>query len=261
VRAAPFPAGPAANMDPMTDPLDPLYGAPQPARREPDDQDGFGPPRRQPVFNAPPATVVLVLAILGIFALLHVVPMRTANILAFELGLVPERIRLAMAEPFSGLGLHAAATLVSHAFVHWDFIHVAVNAGFLLAFGSLIERIAGPVRFTAVFVLSAVAGALVQLLFAGDGFSIMFGASGGVSGCMGAAVRLMLADRLDPRRRRLGLNLILVLVGLNLLMGVFGGGLFGLDAAIAWQAHLGGFVAGFLMLKPSAAGPARPAAA
>lgn len=245
-------------MDAMTDPIDPLYGAPQAARRDADDR---GRPPRQPVFNAPPATMVLVLAILGVFALLHLVPMRMANVLAFELGLVPDRIRLGLAEPLSWAALHGAATLVSHAFVHWDVIHVAVNAGFLLAFGSLIERIAGPVRFAAVFVLSAIAGALIQLLFVGDGFAIMFGASGGVSGLMGAAVRLMLADRLDPRRRRLGLNLIFVLVGLNLLMGLFGGGLFGLDAAIAWQAHLGGFVAGFLMLRPSAAGPASRASA
>jgi membrane associated rhomboid family serine protease len=89
----------------------------------------------------------------------------------------------------------------------------------------------------------------------------MFGASGGVSGAMGAAVRLMLADRLDPQRRRLGLNLILALIGLNLLFALFGGALMGLDAGVAWQAHLGGFVAGFLMLRPGAAGPPRPAAA
>jgi membrane associated rhomboid family serine protease len=246
----------------MTDPRDPpssrAFGEPDPAAPRP---PLAGPPPRQPAFNAPPVTVVLVLAILGVFAVLRLAPARLSQTLVIELSLIPDRVWLALADPLSGTGLLAAVNLVSHAFVHWDLIHVAANVGFLLAFGSLVERAAGPVKFGAVFVLSAVAGALIQLLFAGDGFSLMFGASGGVSGAMGAAVRLMLADRLDAQRRRLGLNLILALVGLNLLFALFGGAIMGLDAGVAWQAHLGGFAAGFLMLRPGAAGPPRAAAA
>jgi membrane associated rhomboid family serine protease len=77
----------------------------------------------------------------------------------------------------------------------------------------------------------------------------LFGASGAVSGCIGAFCRLMLATH-DPGRRRLALNLIGFTIIANVLFALFGGGLMGLDAQVAWQAHIGGFLAGFALGTP-----------
>ena len=76
---------------------------------------------------------------------------------------------------------------------------------------------------------------------------LMHGASGAVTGCMGGTVRLMMSGGADPAGRRFALVFVAVLFVLNLLFGVFGPTLLDLDARIAWQAHIGGFIAGFLI--------------
>ncbi|MEQ8964745.1 MAG: rhomboid family intramembrane serine protease [Azospirillaceae bacterium] len=213
------------------------------------------PPPREPAINAPPGTLGLVVVILAFFAVIRLGPEGLQHTLIVELSVIPGRAMLALADPLSGTGLLAAANLVSHTLVHYDLIHVLANAGFLLAFGSLVERVVGTRRFLTLFALSAALGAVVQiaadrLAGAGD-MTVMFGASGGVAGAMGAAVALMIFHRGGRAARRLGLNLILALVVVNLLFALFGGAILGVDADIAWEAHLAGFAAGFLMLGPA----------
>ena len=75
---------------------------------------------------------------------------------------------------------------------------------------------------------------------------------------LGDRVSLALADPRKPVRR-MATNLVLVMLGLNLAVGLFGGAVMGVDADIAWQAHLGGFAVGFLLARPPARRPERPA--
>lgn len=206
--------------------------------------------QRQPVFNVPPVTLALVLAMAAGFAGLQLAPEAWAVPIVHRLSVVPAEIRDAVTAPVgAGAVLGEAATLVTHAFIHVDPLHFAINAGFLLAFGSACERVMGGARFLTLFLVSAAAGAAVQIAADWGQVLLMFGASGGVSGCMGGIARLLLADRTDPRRRRFAFNLIVVLFLMNLLLGAFGGALLGVDAEIAWQAHIGGFVAGFLLAR------------
>ncbi len=85
----------------------------------------------------------------------------------------------------------------------------------------------------------------------------MVGASGAISGLMGAAARTMdyqggVGPVLGPRVISLGLGWLAV----NLIMAVVGG-FPGMGGAVAWEAHLFGFVAGVLLIGPFArwAGP------
>ena len=91
---------------------------------------------------------------------------------------------------------------------------------------------AGTFAFVAIFVLTAVAGALAFLLLAGN--AIMIGASGAVFGLLAVVLRW--------RSRPIALwRILLVLALVSLPAGfVFG-------AAVAWQAHLGGFLAGWAL--------------
>jgi len=253
LAAPPLAAPPLAAM-PAPDPDRPAGrrgapggpGAPPPFEPPP-------PPPRQPAVNAPPGTLGLVVAILAVFALIRLGPPGLQHALIVELSVVPARAMAGLAAPLSVPGLKAAANLVTHTLVHYDLIHVLANAGFLLAFGSLVERAVGGRRFLVLFALSAAAGAVVQIaadrLGGGAEMTVMFGASGGVAGAMGAAVNLMIFQR-GGQSRRLGLNLIVALVVVNLLFAFFGGALLGVDADIAWEAHLAGFVAGFVLLVP-----------
>ncbi len=223
------------------------------------------PPPRQRMFNAPPVTLRLCLAITAAFALIQVLPPAWERAVLEWGGLVPLKVYLALWAEIPVLeSLAILASFFSHAFVHLDFIHFATNAGFLLAFGSAVERILGSKGFLTLFVCSVVAGGLAQLALTPEvrglllggpeaalrpgaidaARSVLIGASGGVSGAMGAAIRYML---IDPRHRRMALVLTALLVAMNAVMAVLGAGVVGADGTIAWQAHAGGFLAGFLI--------------
>jgi len=60
-------------------------------------------------------------------------------------------------------------------------------------------------------------------------------------------VRVLLRPGSDPQRRRFALTFVAVLFVLNMVLGQLGPGVMGVDAQIAWEAHIGGFLAGFLI--------------
>ncbi|MGP1394955.1 MAG: rhomboid family intramembrane serine protease [Inquilinaceae bacterium] len=193
----------------------------------------------------PPATLTLTLIILGIFLLLRILPDSMGQLAVALFALFTPRFGMALetADPLQLL--LSGVSLVTHAFLHLSWLHVGVNAGFLLAFGSAYERLAGGRAMVTVFVLAAIGGGLTQTL--SDDFAFVLGASGGVAGLMGAVMRVMMTDPASARRRRLGRSAVLALIGINLLIGLFGGGVVGLNAGIAWQAHLGGLAVGLLL--------------
>lgn len=205
-----------------------------------------GPGGQAPVFNVPPVTLVAVLAIVAVYGLLQLLlPGIERLVVAFSV--VPARIAQTLADPGFGAVLLDATSLVSHALIHTEFLHMAVNAGFLLAFGSFCERALGRDHFIWLLLGSAIGGAVVQVLIDWGAILVMFGASGAVSGCMGGMVRVLLRPGSDPHRRRFALTFVAVLFVLNLVIGQLGPGVMGVEAQVAWEAHIGGFLAGFLI--------------
>lgn len=200
----------------------------------------------QPAFNVPPVTLAAVAAIVGVHVLLQVLlPGIERLVVAFSV--VPARIAQTLADPGPGAVLLDAASLVTHALIHTEMLHMAVNAGFLLAFGSFCERTLGRNHYIGLLLGSAIGGALVQVAMDWGAVLVMFGASGAVSGCMGGMVRVMLRPGSDPHRRRFALTFVGVLFVLNLVLGQLGSGMMGGEVQIAWEAHIGGFLAGFLI--------------
>ena len=158
-------------------------------------------------------------------------------------------------------------TLVTYAFLHGGWVHAILNSVWLLAFGSAVARRFGTARFLAFFAVTSVAGAAAHLTTHWLDVIPMVGASAAVSGCMAAAIRFVfqpgaplgvfrLEEELSYRLPALPLRHVLmarrvvsflvVWFGLNLLTGLAGEGLGFGDAVIAWEAHIGGFLAGLL---------------
>jgi len=203
---------------------------------------------RQPIFNVPPITLWLSGVMIAIFAALHLLPEAVWDPVVSRMAVIPAR--------FADLGglspldmLNVFATLVFYALVHYEPIHLIANLGFFLAFGSVCERQFGPRRYTVLLLVTTVAAALVQIAASWGAETTLIGASGAVSGCLGAFCRVTLA-RHDPAGRRLALNLIGFTIVANALFALLGGGIMGVDAQIAWQAHIGGFLAGFALGAP-----------
>ncbi|AZZ56591.1 DUF1751 domain-containing protein [Rathayibacter iranicus] len=108
--------------------------------------------------------------------------------------------------------------------------HLALNMYTLWVFGMVLERMLGRGRYVALFLLSGFAGSVGVLLLSAPGTPVI-GASGAIFGLMGAYLVIL---------RHLGgqASQLLVLVGLNLVIGFLPG------MNVAWQAHVGGLVAG-----------------
>jgi membrane associated rhomboid family serine protease len=229
----------------------------------------FDQPRRERMLNVPAAIVVL-LAVLGLVQLLLMFALTAEQTTEFLLlfAFIPARYDFSVLSDVAWPGGWAADiwTFVTYALIHADLSHLIFNAVWLLAFGSPVARRFGSLRFTAFMAMTAAAGAAVHLVTHFGELLPMVGASAAISGSMAAAARFafqrggpleMWRDRAEACRvpaAPLSVSLrdprviafLLVWFGVNILFGVFSMGMPGVEQAIAWQAHIGGFLAGLL---------------
>ncbi len=229
--------------------------------------------KREPVFNIPPVVV----ALLAVMALLHVV--RTLALtdeheveFLLTFAFIPARYDasgvLGGALP-GGFGAELW-TFFTYSLIHADWTHLGVNAVWLLPFGSAVARRFGPARFLAFFAVTAAAGAGMHLLtHAGEQFP-MIGASAAISGTMAAAMRFAfqrggplgffrdgnVASYRVPAISLIGvfsdprvLAFLAIWFGINILFGLGSLPLTGADQIVAWQAHIGGFIAGLVLFS------------
>jgi membrane associated rhomboid family serine protease len=175
------------------------------------------------------------------------------------LAFIPGRLG-GSAGDFAGGPAAGATQFVTHVFVHGDVTHLLINSAWFLAFATPVARRLGAVRFLAFFLLCGVGGALLYLPF---NSAAMIGASGAVSGLMGAFLRFLFlplgegdgeALAGDARRApllglraalsdRRVLTAIAVWTLINVLAAWAAPYIFG-ERSIAWEAHLGGFFTG-----------------
>ena len=140
--------------------------------------------------------------------------------------------------------------LVTSMFLHGGWGHLVGNLWFLWVFGNNIEDSMGHLRFVAFYLLTGLAAAGAQIALEPASGVPMVGASGAISGIMGAYIVLYPTARIDtlvgfwfvqlPAWVMLGYWLVLQASGV-LLSGSVGGG-------VAFGAHLGGFVAGLVLI-------------
>lgn len=147
-------------------------------------------------------------------------------------------------------------TLITSMFLHGGFLHLAGNMLYLWIFGNNVEDALGHFRYLIFYFLCGIAAAYLHILTAPYSKLPMIGASGAVSGVLGAYLLLF------PRARVLSLIFLgffwdlvrvpaMIVLGfwivLQLVYGIFSlGGPSG--GGVAWFAHVGGFVAGMALL-------------
>jgi membrane associated rhomboid family serine protease len=219
----------------------------------------------EPIFNVP-AVVLSILAVLVLIQAGREWLLTDDENVAFLLyfAFIPARY----IEDYQG-GLGAQIwTFVTYAFLHGDFVHLGVNSLWFLPFGSAMARRLGGVRFAAFFAVTAAAGAAMHLLTNVGSTLPMIGASAAVSGAMAGSLRFVfqiggpigmfrlhddsayrvpaasLAEVFrDPRI----LFFLAIWFGTNLLFGIGSSSLPGTEQSVAWQAHIGGFLAGLFL--------------
>ena len=120
--------------------------------------------------------------------------------------------------------------LLTNAFTHSEPLHLGMNMLALWILGPQVERILGRTRFLALYFVSALAASAFVMWLA-EPTTTTLGASGAISGLMGALLIIVVRMRGDVRW-------VLTWIGVNVVITVLG------SAGISWQGHLGGFLGG-----------------
>jgi membrane associated rhomboid family serine protease len=200
-------------------------------------------PAHEPVFNAPWQAVAVVVLIVGGYALQTRFPVDAVeNAYAFA----PINLTLPGRWP----------TVITAIFLHGGWAHAMMNGAFALAFAAPVARLFGPklegaLLFFSFYFLTGVLANLGYAALHPGGVIPVVGASGAVSGLMGAAARLIGGEgRPGPMFSRPVLALGGGWVVVNLIFAVIGSSFIpgGGSAGVAWEAHLAGFAVGVLLI-------------
>ena len=181
-----------------------------------------------------------------------------------ELGLIPGEFLGRVAEGTSvPLGPYSACVLgaerswftpLTSMFLHGGWFHLIGNMWFLWLFGNNVEDSMGHVRYLVFYLLSGLAAAAVQTFMNPASVLPMVGASGAISGIMGAYIVLY------PRVRVHMLVVLVIFVtrivvpaylmlGYWFVLQLLGGSMASEGGGVAFWAHIGGFLAGALLIS------------
>ena len=154
-------------------------------------------------------------------------------------------------------GSGALLTPLTSMFLHGGWFHIIGNLWFLWIFGDNVEDAMGPIRFVVFYLSCGLAASAAQTFMQPDSVVPMVGASGAIGGVMGAYARLYPRAHIHtflalgfyfttisvPAIAMLGYWFLLQVLGGLPTLGEAGGG-------VAFWAHVGGFVAGILLIGP-----------
>jgi membrane associated rhomboid family serine protease len=214
-----------------------------------------------PTVRPPVVTVGIIAACVLVFLYQLTLPESGQDRFVLRFGMIPALL-LDDTIGAKNIGIPPWATIFTSMFVHGGFAHIAGNMLFLWIFGNNIEDVLGHLRFFLFYAVAGVAAALTQAMVDPHSTLPMVGASGAISGVLGAYLVLYPQARVTllfwififirtfeaPAYAVLGLWFAFQLVN-GLLADPADGG-------VAFYAHIGGFVAGMALIflfKPGTA--------
>ena len=227
-------------------------------------------PRREPILTLPGALTAYVFLI-AVIHLRVLLPVEWEDWTVDVFGFIPKRYDSTLLDiDFPGGTAAKIWTFVTYSLLHANLTHIGFNVLWLLPFGSALARRFGAVRFFLFMGVTAAAGALAHLLTHEHALAPVIGASASVSGTMAAAMRFAFVQgsflsfsRSDAdaaarvpalslsqalRNSRV-LSFLAVWFGVNVVFGIWSFSIGAEDVSVAWQAHIGGFLAGLFLFS------------
>ncbi len=203
-------------------------------------------------------TPVLTIALIAINALVFLYELTTGlEQVIMQFGLIPaDLLGSSQTNPYSG-GPDPGITLFTSMFLHGGWMHLIGNMMFLWIFGNNIEDVLGPVKFLIFYLLCGLGAAGLQILFNASSTVPMVGASGAISGVLGAYLILY------PRVRIFTLVFLGIFITTARIQAIWFLGIWiayqaffalaglaspGEGGGTAWFAHVGGFAFGVLLI-------------
>ena len=225
---------------------------------------------REPILTLPGALTAYI-ALIAVIHLRVLLPAELENWTIDVFGFIPKRYDSTLLKiAFPGGAGAKVWTFVTYSLLHANLSHIGFNVLWLLPFGSALARRFGPVRFFLFMAVTAAAGALAHLVTHEHAIAPMIGASASVSGAMAAAIRFAFVRGSFLSFRRgdadaaakvpalsLGralrnarvLGFLAVWFGVNIIFGLGSISIGAEGATVAWQAHIGGFLAGLMLFS------------
>ena len=218
-----------------------------------------------PRSSTPWVNYFLIAANLAVFLFEVMLSPGPRQVLTFEFGFVPARVTAALGGSHQVSAEAAFLPILTSMFLHGSWLHVLGNMWFLRIFGDNVEDHLGHFSYLIMYLLSGIAAALLHLFFNIGSPIPSVGASGAIAGVMGAYFVLY------PRARVLTLVPFLfvwlvwlpawVMLGYWFVIEFLSGAASAVASTaqttggIAFWAHVGGFVAGIILIKVF---PSRP---
>jgi membrane associated rhomboid family serine protease len=214
-----------------------------------------------PIRDDNPTTIppIVTIAIIGLCALVFLwqvsLPSDAATRAVYSFGVIPAVLFGRDALPPELARVPAELTVLTAMFLHGGWMHLIGNMLYLWIFGNNIEDSMGHVRFVIFYVLCGAAAALAQSALDPGSIVPMIGASGAIAGVLGAYLVLfprahvLVLVPLGFFTQLLRLPALLVL-GFWFVLQLFEGGLIAAngESSVAYWAHIGGFVAGIVLI-------------
>ena len=183
-------------------------------------------------------------ALIAVNVLIFIVELTGGDAFIMKWAFVPKRF---LANPAGDF-----ITLFSSMFMHAGWLHLGGNMLYLWIFGDNVEDRFGHLKFIIFYVICGLAATFAQLAFSIGSDIPNLGASGAIAGVLGAYILLFPQGKVRVLQGQRVIQVsALIVIGLWIVLQLFSG--FGSIAGagqtggVAYMAHIGGFVAGFLM--------------
>ncbi len=219
-----------------------------------------------PVLNVPVVVLIVIGLLFAIHGLLQWGGLSWQVSAQYAFAFIPIRFTYSIFPQIKG---SAYWSMLTYGLLHADWTHLGFNSLWLLIFSKPVALRLGTLRYLLVLISSVFAGAVAGLIVHWGEFVIMVGISAGVSGVMAAAIPIMYArgamsgmathDNLQHIKpltpiqiftQRTPLLFTLLWIGLTMFTATsqyLNGVAFLEERVVAWEAHLGGFLAGLFL--------------
>jgi rhomboid family protein len=206
-----------------------------------------------PTELTPIVTVALITLCVLVFFYQASLPARPSELFVFQYGAIPALIfGEADLPPSIAVGIPALGTLLTSMFLHGGWMHLIGNMLYLWIFGNNVEDVMGHARFVVFYLMCGVLAALSHAVTDPTSTIPMVGASGAISGVLGAYILLFPRAHVLVFMPGIGMMHVAagVVLGLWFVMQLLSGGMSigGPGGEVAFFAHIGGFVAGMALI-------------
>ena len=207
-----------------------------------------------PTELTPVVTVAFIALCVLVFFYQASLPPRPSEAFVFQYGAIPALV-LGEADlpPSIAVGIAAYGTLVTSMFLHGGWMHLIGNMLYLWIFGNNVEDVMGHARFVMFYLLCGILAALSHAVTDPTSTIPMVGASGAISGVLGAYILLFPRAHVLVFMPGVGMMRVAagVVLGLWFFMQLLSGGMSigGPGGGVAFFAHIGGFVAGMVLIR------------